>query len=60
MGWNQKIGNINDIMLFKKVGKSPAITQDYDHDFFEDQDIQNELASMGITKEEFISMEKNF
>lgn len=36
MGWNQEIGNINDIMLFKDGGD---LTDEDEIDFFDDPEI---------------------
>ena len=54
MGWRHEIGNINEIMLFQD-DQSPI---DEELDFFEDPEIQQQMADIGISKEEFLEMEK--
>lgn len=47
MGWSHEFGNINDIVLFQD-NKCENI-EDEQMDFFDDPEIQKEIALMGLT-----------
>ena len=58
MGWNHEIGDINKIMLFQD--EESLAKDEEEMEFFDDPEIQHEIAMMGINQQEFLQMEKNF